>query len=58
MSDVAATVSLPIYLRVGDDEEHEVGTITADSAAGLQLSSADLLRAVADEIERLLGESR
>lgn len=52
-----STVTLPVYLRVGDGEEHQVGTITADTATGMQLESADLLRAVADEIERLLRES-
>ena len=52
---VAVTVTLPVFIRVGDGPEAQVGAITADSATGMQLSQADLLRAIAAEIERLLG---
>ncbi|GGV13583.1 hypothetical protein [Streptomyces spectabilis] len=50
------TVSLPVFIRVGDGAEVQAGTITADSATGMQLGQVDLLRAVADEIQRLIAD--
>lgn len=48
---MTATVSMPVFLRVGDGEELPVGTVEADSAAELQRSVVDLLRAAADAFE-------
>jgi hypothetical protein len=53
---MAATVTLPVFIRVGDGAEQQVGTITADSAPEMQLSQAELLRMIAAEIESLLDD--
>ncbi|MFI8988662.1 hypothetical protein ACIG63_27240 [Streptomyces antimycoticus] len=53
---MAASVTLPVFIRVGDGEEVQIGTITADSANEMQAAQADLLRAVAGEIESLLDD--
>lgn len=53
---MAASVTLPVFIRVGDGEEVQIGTITADSAQGMQAAQSDLLRAAASEIESLLDD--
>lgn len=34
MARALGTVTLPVYVRVGDGDEHEVGTITLDVTYG------------------------
>lgn len=55
---MAATVGLPVFLRVGDSEEIRIGTITADCTADMQLPPADLLRAAVGEMVKLLNEQQ
>lgn len=48
---MGATMSLPVYLRVGDSEETAIGTIEADSIEELQAATAAFLRAAAAAVE-------
>jgi hypothetical protein len=50
---MSKSVSLPVYIRVGDSEESRVGTIEADSAEEAQAAMADLLRAAAAAIDKV-----
>jgi hypothetical protein len=45
-------VELPVYFRVGDGEEFQVGTIAADSADEMGQAMADFLRAVANAVHQ------
>jgi hypothetical protein len=49
---VKPTTSVPVYVRVGDLSEHQVGTIEWGRAELSQRALAQLLRATAREIEK------
>lgn len=49
------SVRLPVYVRVGDLAEHQVGVIILDEETSVALSQqslAGLFRALADEVEK------
>jgi hypothetical protein len=45
-------MELPIFMRVGNLDELEIGRIQGDTAELSQRSLVNLLRAVADEVEK------
>lgn len=47
------TVTLPVYLRVGDGEEYKVGWIEADSAEEMLAEMPAFLRALAAGFEQV-----
>lgn len=49
------TVALPVFLRAGDGEEVQVGTIEAASVAEAQAGIPDFLRAAADAVEQTMA---
>lgn len=52
---MASIGKLPVYMRIGDSEECEVGTVELDLIDGqitTRANLAGLLRAAADQIER------
>lgn len=50
---LCATVTMPVYFRVGDGEECNVGSIEADSAKEALQGMAGFLRAAAEAIEAM-----
>lgn len=49
---MAATVCVPVRIRVGDTEECHVGSIELDEGDDIFQAVAAFYRALADEIER------
>lgn len=45
-------IVVPVWLRIGDTGETQIGTITTDSTEGLLTVMPDFLRAAADACER------
>ena len=48
---MTVTVSMPVFLRVGDGKERPIGSVQADSPGDLQQGVADLLRTAATALE-------